>query len=89
MQVITDTKKGGIMIDGVLDIAGAAAFLKVSKSTIRRRTDIPRHYLPGTRRVRFIPQELVDWLQSGQPVAPPQVEHHGNGWMTVSLEDEE
>jgi hypothetical protein len=77
-----------MMIDGVLDIAGAAAFLKVSKSTIRRRMDIPRHYLPGTRRARFIPQELLDWLQSEQPVASSQVEQHGNGWMTVSLEDE-
>ena len=77
------------MIDGVLDLAGAAAFLKVSKATIRRRMDIPRHYLPGTRRVRFIPQELLDWLQSDTPVTPSQVEHHGQGWMTLSMEDDE
>ena len=76
-----------MMIDGVLDLAGAAAFLKVSKSTIRRRTDIPRHYLPGTRRARFLPQELLDWLQP-DTVTPAKVEHHGNGWMTVSLEDD-
>jgi len=77
-----------MMIDGVLDLAGAAAFLKVSKATIRRRMDIPRHYLPGTRRARFLPQELLDWLQSEQPVTPAQVAHHGKGWMTVSLEDD-
>jgi hypothetical protein len=76
-----------MMIDGVLDLAGAAAFLKVSKATIRRRMDIPRHYLPGTRRARFIPQELLDWLQA-DPVTPAKVEHHGNGWMTVALEDD-
>ncbi len=41
----------------------AAGFLKVSKSTIYQRRDIPRYRLPGSRAVRFDQDELLAWAK--------------------------
>ncbi len=41
----------------------AAAFLKVSKSTIYQRRDIPRYRLPGSRAIRFDEAELLAWAK--------------------------
>ncbi len=43
----------------------AAAFLKVSKSTIYQRRDIPRYRLPGSRAIRFDETELLAWAKGG------------------------
>ena len=43
----------------------AAAFLKVSKSTIYQRRDIPRYRLPGSRAIRFDETKLLAWAKGG------------------------
>jgi excisionase family DNA binding protein len=43
----------------------AARFLRLSKSTLAHRQDIPRHRLPGMRAVRFDRDELLNWAKSG------------------------
>ncbi|MHC4199260.1 MAG: helix-turn-helix domain-containing protein [Planctomycetota bacterium] len=54
----------------VLDIDGAAAFLKVSEKTIRRRVKercIPHHRIGGDKGLRFIRADLLKWLRAGCP----------------------
>ena len=41
----------------------AATFLRVSRSTIYQRSDIPRHRLPGSRQIRFLRSELLSWIK--------------------------
>lgn len=41
----------------------AAFFLRVSRSTIYQRSDIPRYRLPGSRQIRFLRSELLAWLK--------------------------
>jgi len=41
----------------------AANFLRLSRSTIYQRPDIPRHRLPGSRQIRFIRSELLAWIK--------------------------
>ena len=43
----------------------AAAFLKLSTSTVYQRKDIPRYRLPGSRAIRFDEAELLAWAKSG------------------------
>ncbi len=43
----------------------AAAFLKISKSTVYQRRDIPRYRLPGSRTIRFDEAELLAWAKGG------------------------
>jgi len=43
----------------------AAALLKLSKSTLYQRKDIPRYRLPGSRAIRFDQAELLAWAKSG------------------------
>jgi len=45
----------------------AANFLRLSRSTIYQRPDIPRHRLPGSRQIRFLRSELLSWMK-GEPV---------------------
>jgi len=47
----------------VLTLAEAAWYLRLSKSTMYQRKDIPRHRLPGSRGVRFFKAELTEWVQ--------------------------
>ena len=48
----------------------AATFLRLSRSTIYQRPDIPRHRLPGSRQIRFLRSELLAWVKGEQPVPP-------------------
>lgn len=48
-----------------MTLAEAAEYLRLSKSTLYQRKDIPRHRLPGSRKVRFLREELLTWLKSG------------------------
>lgn len=52
-----------------MTLAEAAAYLRLSKSTLYQRKDIPRHRIPKSREVRFLKEELLAWLRSGH-VAP-------------------
>ena len=52
-----------MMAGEVLTLAEAATYLRVSKSTMYQRKDIPRHRIPGSRGVRFFKAELTAWLK--------------------------
>lgn len=41
----------------------AATFLRLSRSTIYQRADIPRHRMPGSRQIRFLRSELLSWIK--------------------------
>ena len=47
----------------VLTVEEAAAYLRLSKSTLYQRKDIPRHRIPGFRGWRFFKAELTDLLK--------------------------
>lgn len=49
----------------IMTLAEAAIYLRVSKSTLYQRKDIPRHRMPGSREVRFFKDELMAWLKNG------------------------
>ncbi len=49
----------------IMTLAEAAKYLRLSKSTLYQRKDIPRHRIPGSRKVRFLRDELLAWLKSG------------------------
>ena len=49
----------------IMTLAEAAVYLRVSKSTLYQRKDIPRHRMPGSREVRFFKDELMTWLKHG------------------------
>ena len=51
----------------------AAIYLRVSRSTVYQRPDIPRHRMPGSRQIRFIRSELLAWLK-GELVGKPIME---------------
>lgn len=46
----------------------AAHFLRLSRSTVYQRSDIPRHRMPGSRQIRFIRSELLDWIKGEPPI---------------------
>ncbi len=52
-----------------LTVAEAAEFLRMSKSSLYQRKDIPRYRRPGSRVILFDQDELETWLKS-EPVAP-------------------
>ena len=47
----------------LLTLQEAARFLRVSKSTLYQRKDIPRYRLPGSRSLRFDEAELLAWAK--------------------------
>ena len=47
----------------LLTLEEAACFLRVSKSTLYQRKDIPRYRLPGSRALRFDDTELIAWAK--------------------------
>lgn len=53
------------MVGEVMTLGEAANYLRLSKSTLYQRKDIPRHRLPRSREIRFFKQELIAWLKSG------------------------
>ncbi len=50
----------------IMTLAEAAVYLRVSKSTLYQRKDIPRHRMPGSREIRFFKDELMVWLKNGE-----------------------
>jgi excisionase family DNA binding protein len=52
-----------------LTVPEAAQFLRMSKSSVYQRKDIPRYRRPGSRVILFDQDELEAWLKS-EPVAP-------------------
>jgi excisionase family DNA binding protein len=53
----------------VMTLEEAAAFLRLSKSTLYQREDIPRHRMPGSREFRYLRSELLAWLK-GEMTGP-------------------
>lgn len=45
----------------------AADFLRYSTSSLYKRTDIPRHKLPGSKDWRYDREELLAWAKSTVP----------------------
>jgi predicted DNA-binding transcriptional regulator AlpA len=52
-----------MMHDEIMTLEEAAGFLRVSRSTMYQRTDIPRHRMPGSRVFRYLRSELLAWLK--------------------------
>jgi len=50
----------------IMTLEEAAMFLRLSRSTLYQRPDIPRHRLPGSRQIRFLRSELLAWLKQGR-----------------------
>lgn len=49
-----------------LTLAEAAHFLRMSRSSLYQRKDIPRYRRPGSRVMLFDQDELVTWLKQGR-----------------------
>lgn len=49
-----------------LTLAEAAQFLRMSRSTLYQRKDIPRYRRPGSRVMLFDQEELEAWLRQGR-----------------------
>ena len=47
----------------VMTLDEAAQFLRISRSCLYQRKDIPRHRLPGSRGYRYLKCELLAWLK--------------------------
>lgn len=47
----------------VLTLLEAAKYLRVSRSWLYQRKDVPRHQIPGSRSIRFFEEELALWLK--------------------------
>ncbi len=54
----------------ILTMAEAADLLRLSRSTLYQRKDIPRHRLPGSRGIRFLRSELITWLRGERSNEP-------------------
>ncbi len=62
----------------VMTPAEAAEFLRLSKSTMYQRKDIPRYRVPGSRAVRFLRSDLLAWLK-GEFTNFQKIEVAGDG----------
>lgn len=49
-----------------LTLAEAAQFLRMSRSSLYQRKDIPRYRRPGSRVMLFDQEELETWLKRGR-----------------------
>jgi predicted DNA-binding transcriptional regulator AlpA len=49
-----------------LTLAEAAHFLRMSRSSLYQRKDIPRYRRPGSRIILFDQDELESWLKQGR-----------------------
>lgn len=54
-----------------LSLAEAAHFLRMSKSSLYQRKDIPRYRRPGSRALLFDQDELEAWVRTGRMESPP------------------
>ncbi|MDH5667752.1 MAG: helix-turn-helix domain-containing protein [Nitrospira sp.] len=75
-----------------LTLYEAAQFLRMSRSSLYQRKDIPRYRRPGSRTLLFDQDELEAWVRSGriEPVpivrsASPFVESPSSGEDSVTL----
>jgi excisionase family DNA binding protein len=50
----------------LLTLVEAADFLRMSRSTLYQRKDIPRYRRPGSRAILFDQDELEAWLKQGR-----------------------
>jgi len=50
----------------LLTVGEAAAFLRISKSTLYQRKTIPRYRLPGSRVLLFDQEELETWIKASR-----------------------
>ena len=65
MRTSQEQTQGNATLE-IMTLAEAAIYLRVSKSTLYQRKDIPRHRMPGSREARFFKDELIAWLRSGE-----------------------
>lgn len=49
-----------------LNLQEAAQFLRMSRSSLYQRKDIPRYRRPGSRVILFDQDELENWLRQGR-----------------------
>lgn len=72
------------LVHEVMTLDEAAAFLRLSRSTLYQRgSDIPRHRLPGSREYRFLKSELLEWLKNGDE---GQAKNGTTGALTPALD---
>lgn len=64
-----------------LTLAEAAQFLRMSRSSLYQRKDIPRYRRPGSRVMLFDQDELEAWLQQGR------IEANGGGGESLAHQD--
>ena len=50
-----------------MTLSEAADYLRLSRSSLYQRKDIPRYRIPGSRQVRFLRHELIRWLKGETP----------------------
>ena len=74
MRTSQEQTQGNATLE-IMTLAEAAIYLRVSKSTLYQRKDIPRHRMPGSREVRFLKDELIAWLKSGDREALSVASH--------------
>jgi len=63
----------------VMTLEEAAIFLRVSRSTLHQRKDVPRHRMPGSREFRYLRSELLAWLKGELTGRPASVERQESG----------
>ncbi|MDR4468318.1 MAG: helix-turn-helix domain-containing protein [Nitrospira sp.] len=56
----------------LLTLGEAAQFLRMSRSSLYQRKDIPRYRRPGSRVMLFDQEELEGWLKQGRVVEAKQ-----------------
>jgi predicted DNA-binding transcriptional regulator AlpA len=69
----------------VLTLLEAAKYLRVSRSWLYQRKDVPRHQIPGSRSIRFFEEELALWLQGNdahEAASPGTPKAHANSLAT-------
>jgi len=73
-----------------LTLAEAAQFLRMSRSSLYQRKDIPRYRRPGSRVMLFDQDELEAWLKQGrigglnEPASEMLVTEVGAGSVDIS-----
>lgn len=61
----------------IMTLEEAADFLRVSRSTLYQRGDIPRHRMPRSREFRYLRTELLAWLK-GEALGQQEAQAAGN-----------
>jgi len=69
----------------LLTLPEAARYLRMSRSSLYQRKDIPRYRRPGSRVVLFDQEELEAWLKQGRTIV--QVAFHSDSQPKRQRED--